>query len=76
MKKKTDLQGSERDKWGKIKLKKEKSAQLYTFEKPVKEKVITQGNAFKLHLITSKTTDGPWYANLRYCQRSKWKQIL
>lgn len=38
---KPDLQGSERDKWEKL-TEKEKAAQLYTFEKPVKEKIITQ----------------------------------
>lgn len=38
---KPDLQGSERDKWEKL-TEREKAAQLYTFEKPVKEKVITQ----------------------------------
>ncbi len=38
---KPDLQGSERDKWEKL-TEKEKAAQLYTFDKPIKEKVITQ----------------------------------
>ncbi|MCX6231959.1 MAG: aminopeptidase [Bacteroidetes bacterium] len=38
---KPDLQGSERDKWEKLS-EREKAAQLYTFDKPVKEKVITQ----------------------------------
>lgn len=38
---KPDLQGSERDKWEKL-TEREKAAQLYTFEKPVKEKIITQ----------------------------------
>ena len=38
---KPDLQGSERDKWEKL-TEREKAAQLYTFDKPVKEKAITQ----------------------------------
>ncbi len=38
---KPDLQGSERDKWEKL-TEREKAAQLYTFDKPVKEKIITQ----------------------------------
>jgi bleomycin hydrolase len=38
---KQDLQGSERDKWEKL-TEKEKAAQLYTFDKPIKEKMITQ----------------------------------
>ncbi|MEI6822279.1 MAG: C1 family peptidase [Bacteroidota bacterium] len=38
---KSDLQGTERDKWEKL-TEREKQAQLYTFDKPIKEKVITQ----------------------------------
>ena len=38
---KSDLSGSERDRWEKLS-KKEKSSQLYSFEKPVTEKKITQ----------------------------------
>lgn len=38
---KPELQGSERDKWEKL-TERERAAQLYTFDKPVKEKLITQ----------------------------------
>lgn len=38
---KPELQGSERDKWEKL-TERERAAQLYTFDKPVKEKMITQ----------------------------------
>ncbi len=38
---KADLTGSEREKWEKLS-ERERQAQLYTFDKPVKEKVITQ----------------------------------
>ncbi len=38
---KPEIQGTERDKWEKLS-EKEKLAQLYKFDKPVKEKVITQ----------------------------------
>ncbi|MEI6695156.1 MAG: C1 family peptidase [Bacteroidota bacterium] len=38
---KSDLQGTERDKWEKL-TEREKAASFYTFDKPGKEKVITQ----------------------------------